>query len=214
MCTHDLRINVQERLAHIAGKGKIRVPVSAVMVVIENAANAARFTAMRQIKIFIAPLFETRIIARVMAITRRLHRAVKNARVRFIGKHRRQVRATAKPGFYIFTAAADNVPRVHMHGGHQRRAHMRDQGYARRPETRIAAWARHLRQHFRCKFSVYDGYMHAGFFKHPPVQHRHFAAAARFAPPGRAFETPRREIRKCAAQRIFQHLELCANAVS
>src|SRR6478609_9662817 len=44
----DLRLDVQECFAHGLGKAKVPVPVAAVVVIVENAAHAARLTAMGQ----------------------------------------------------------------------------------------------------------------------------------------------------------------------
>src|ERR1700755_174681 len=51
----DFRIDLQETAADILGKGKVGVPVAAVMPVVEDAADAARFLTVRQIEIIVAP---------------------------------------------------------------------------------------------------------------------------------------------------------------
>src|SRR5215218_4911580 len=50
-------IDFQEGAADVLGKGEVGVPVARIMPVIEDAADAARLIAMRQVKIFVAPFF-------------------------------------------------------------------------------------------------------------------------------------------------------------
>src|SRR5690606_11465495 len=52
----ELRIAVAESRADVAGKGKVGVPVARVVVVVEDAADAARLLAARQVEVLVAPL--------------------------------------------------------------------------------------------------------------------------------------------------------------
>ena len=60
---HDRRIDREERLADLAGEGEIALPVAAVEIIEEDAADAARLVAMRQEEILVAPFLEPRVVA-------------------------------------------------------------------------------------------------------------------------------------------------------
>src|SRR6186713_226390 len=49
-------IDLQEGAADVLREGEVGVPVAGIMPVIKDAADAARFLAMRQMEIFVAPL--------------------------------------------------------------------------------------------------------------------------------------------------------------
>src|SRR5262245_39594308 len=63
---HQLGIDLQKRLADIAGEGEVALEVSAVEIVEKNAAHAARLAAVRQVEILVAPFFEARIVGRIV----------------------------------------------------------------------------------------------------------------------------------------------------
>src|SRR3954451_11043174 len=50
-------IDFQERAADVLGKGEIGIPVARIVVIVEYAADAACLLAVRQIEIYVAPLF-------------------------------------------------------------------------------------------------------------------------------------------------------------
>ena len=75
VCGDDLRINVQKCLAHILGEGEVGLPVTAVDIIIENSADAARLVPVRQEEILVAPFLELRIV-----LGSCLSQALRNAR--------------------------------------------------------------------------------------------------------------------------------------
>src|SRR5258707_3990689 len=52
----ELGIDFQEDAPDLLGEGKVGIPVAAVVPVVENAADAARLLAMRQVEVFVAPV--------------------------------------------------------------------------------------------------------------------------------------------------------------
>ena len=68
VCGDDFRINVQKCLAHILGEGEVGLPVTAVDIIIENPADAARLVPVRQEEILVAPFLELRIVLGVVLI--------------------------------------------------------------------------------------------------------------------------------------------------
>src|SRR6185503_2717886 len=112
-----------------ANKGEIARPVAAVEIVEKDPAGAARFAAMRQIEILVAPRLETLVAFGVVAGAGGLQRGVEFPGGLLVGIDRSEVGAAAEPGF-----AGYDMARVHVDRWHQRRAHMRDQRHAARPE--------------------------------------------------------------------------------
>src|SRR6187551_4039699 len=53
----QFRIDPQEGAADVLREGEVGVPVAGIMPVVEDAADAARFLAMRQVEILVAPFF-------------------------------------------------------------------------------------------------------------------------------------------------------------
>src|SRR5213592_5117571 len=53
----EFGIDFQEGAADVLREGEVGVPVAGIVPVVENAADAARLLAMRQIEIFVAPFF-------------------------------------------------------------------------------------------------------------------------------------------------------------
>jgi hypothetical protein len=51
----DLRIDVEERLADGAGEAEVALEVAGVVAVVEDAADAARLLAVRQVEVLVAP---------------------------------------------------------------------------------------------------------------------------------------------------------------
>ena len=127
--------------ADVPREGEIGVPVAAVVLVVEDAADAARFLAVRQAKIFVAPFLIFVIGRDAHGVAGGLHRRMK-ARVGIVlgapaVEHRRQIGAAAEPGFGGHDHAG-----VHVHRRHMRIARMGDQRDARGPEARVLGGAR------------------------------------------------------------------------
>src|SRR5271166_2063480 len=125
---HQLRIDIQERAADVLDKSKVRVPISRIVPVEENAANAARLAAMLEIEILVAPslVLLVRRNAR-MRFAGRPHGGVKGLRVRVLRRaahreHRSKVGAAAKPG-----SAGYDEARVQVHGRRMRAPEMCNQ---------------------------------------------------------------------------------------
>src|SRR5688572_4371807 len=99
VAAHDLGIDRQERLADCAGEAEILVPVAGVEIVVEDAAEAARLLAVRQVEILVAPLLVARIVAGVGVVARALERGVEIGGILAVRlrEHRRQVGAAAEP---------------------------------------------------------------------------------------------------------------------
>src|SRR6185295_6642461 len=58
----DLRIDADKSAANALREGEVGVPVSAVEIVVEDAADAAHLFAVGQVEIFVAPLLEALIV--------------------------------------------------------------------------------------------------------------------------------------------------------
>jgi hypothetical protein len=142
-------------------------------------------------------------------------RAVKIRRIGVVRIYRRQVGAAAEPALRRFDAAC-----IHMHGRHQRRAHMRDKADAAGHEgAAVLRRARNLRAEPFRKRAVDGGDIDADFLKNAAVHQRHLAAAARaavFVPaiPFFAREAPGGQVAVRAAERVLQPLEGGADAVA
>src|SRR5829696_771397 len=100
---HEVGIDLQEGAADVLGEGEVGVPIARVMPVVENAADAARFLAMRQMEILVAPLFVFVVVGNaIRSPAGLLHRLMERQRVRVLlgtspVQHRRQVSAAAEP---------------------------------------------------------------------------------------------------------------------
>ena len=65
---HDRRIDIEEGAADILGEGEVRLPVAAVEVVVEDAADAAGFISVGEVEVAIAPRLEARIVGRIVTL--------------------------------------------------------------------------------------------------------------------------------------------------
>src|SRR6202171_2398748 len=98
-------MDLQKCAADILGEGEVGVPVTAVVPVVKNAADAARLLAMRKIEIFVAPFLVFLVIGNsVRPAAGSPHRGMKTNRVGVVlgpppVEHRRQIRAAAEPSF-------------------------------------------------------------------------------------------------------------------
>src|SRR5689334_6272005 len=112
-----------------------------LMMIVENAANAARFIAMRQPEILVAPFFVSRIEIWPVFVAGGFHRGAEVARIlkvpiALISLRWIEVAAAAEPAF-----RRHDMARVHMRGGAVRIAQMRDQRNAGSPKSRIVSRA-------------------------------------------------------------------------
>ena len=121
-----------------------------------------------QEEILVAPCLEARVVGRRRARRRRLERGVEVARVVGVGEHRRQIGAAAEPGL-----GRDDVARVHVHRRHQRRAQMRHQRDAARPEARILGGAGDLAAELGLELAVHGRDIDADLLEDAAVHHRH-----------------------------------------
>src|SRR5690606_37807350 len=140
----ELRIDVAESRADVAGKGKVGVPVARVVVVVEDAADAARLLAVRQVEVLVAPLAIAVVIGDRVGGAGLLHGAVEVDAVRILlgaaaVEYRGESGAAAEPPL-----AGHHHARVHVHGGDVRVPRMRDEGDAGGPEARAFFGAVHL----------------------------------------------------------------------
>src|ERR1700691_1178916 len=185
----DARIYPRERLAHAAGEGEIVVPLAAVEIVEEDAADAATLVPVFQEEIFVAPLLEARVIAGIVRRAGRFERGVKILGVGGFGEYRSQIGAAAEPPL-----GGAQMPRVHVRGRHQRRARMRDQRNSARPEARILRRAGNLAAELGRELAPHRRDVDADLLEHAAMHERDFAAAAALASPAFALEAPRRAI--------------------
>src|SRR5262249_61674318 len=72
----DLRVDVEERLAHRLGEGEVALEVAGAELVVEDAADAARLAPVRQEEVLVAPGLEPRIPLRIEGVARALQRGV------------------------------------------------------------------------------------------------------------------------------------------
>jgi len=112
--TDNRGIGFEEMPSDILCKGKICIPVTTIMAVIENPANAARLIAMFQMKIFVAPVFISVVIRHIMCVAGRFHTCVKSNSIRAVlgavyGLGWGQIPAAAKP-----ILGRHDIARVHM----------------------------------------------------------------------------------------------------
>ena len=195
----------EERAADVLGEGEIGVEVAGVEPVVENAADAARFAAMLQKEILVAPGLEFVVGRdRGVGVAGSLHRGVERDRVGIVLgapaiKHRRQIGAAAEPRF-----CRDDETRVHMHRRHVRIVHVGDQRNAGGEKTRIVGGAGNVLAEFRGEFAEHGRDVNADLLEHAAFHHRHDAAAARCAGmigavPGRALKAARRRDRQSGA---------------
>ena len=77
----DLRIDVQEGLADVAREGEVALPVTGIVVIVEDPADAARLVAVRQEEVVVAPGLVARMPGRVVPVARGLQGGVEAAGV-------------------------------------------------------------------------------------------------------------------------------------
>ena len=89
-------------LADAPRESEVGFPVAGVVAVVEDAADAARLVAMRQVEILLAVLLHRRIVSALVALARVAHGIVEFDGVRkfllaLIGQQGRQICATTEP---------------------------------------------------------------------------------------------------------------------
>src|SRR5204862_4186389 len=92
----DLRRDVEERLADVAGESEMRVEMAFEMVV-EDAADAARNAAVGKPEIFVGPFREARIESRVVSGAGGAQAGVEGLGVVLVGNRRVEIGAAAEP---------------------------------------------------------------------------------------------------------------------
>ncbi|KAF1853478.1 hypothetical protein Lal_00013840 [Lupinus albus] len=207
-------VAVEEGGADIAGEGEISLPVARLEVVEEDAADAARLAPVRQEEIAVAPLLVARVIVRVVAVAGGAQAGVEVGGVPLVLHHRRQVGAAAEPAL-----GRHDVAGVHVGRRHQRRAHVRDQADARRPEFAGLRRTGDVGAEFRAEGAVDGRDVDPDLLEHPALHHRHGAAAALAAAmvragPALALEPAGGQVGMGAGQLVLQRLEGGADAVA
>ena len=66
-------VSVQERRSHVANEGEISIPIAAVEIVEEDAADTTRLVAMFEVEILVAPFFVFWIVALVRSVSGTAH---------------------------------------------------------------------------------------------------------------------------------------------
>src|SRR5215218_8548932 len=190
----DLRIDLEEGLAHMAGEGEVLVRVSGPMVVVEDAADAARLVAVLEEEVLVAPLLVLLVGAfRRMGLTGFFHGLVESDGVRITlspptVEHGCEIRSATEPGL-----RSHHETGVHVHRWNIRVPWVRDERDAAGPEARILLGARDLAAEFWREFSMHRRDMHAHLLEHAAAHHGHDASAAGSADmilalPGRPLE--------------------------
>ena len=204
---HDGRVGVQEGKAHVPGEGKVLGGAFAVQVVVEDAAEAARFVAVREVEVAVAPRLEFRVVAGVVPVAGGLEAGVEGGGVLLrgggFGAHGRDVTAAAEPAM-----GGDDHARVHVRGRDVRALRVGDQADAGGPESRVLGRAGHAGAHLGAELAGDDGDVHADFFEHAAVHQPDGAAAFEAGPlPWRPFETAGRAIAAQHAALILDGFE-------
>src|SRR5476651_59405 len=169
---HDRWIGLEERLADVAREGEVLVEV-VLEIIIEDAADAARFVPVREIEVFVAPFLEARIVAGVVRVARPLEGVMEGARVFLVRHHGREIAAAAEPRF-----RGDDEARIHVHRGHFRRAQVCHQRDARGMEARVLIGAGNLLAKLGAEFAEHGRDVDADLLEDAAAHHRHHAAAA------------------------------------
>src|SRR6266852_443325 len=171
------RVDGEEGFADIVGEGEVALPAAAVAaaveIVEEDAADAARLVAVLEEEILIAPFLEALVVVGIVRIARGLERGMKITRIGFVREHRGEIGAAAEPSF-----AGDDMARVHVHGGNQRRGHMGDQRDAARPEARVFGGAGDLAAELGRELTEDGRDVDADFLEDLTLHHGHDATAA------------------------------------
>src|SRR3546814_634779 len=117
VCSSDLRhvaahqggIDLQEGAADVLSEGEVALPVAAVEVVVENAADAACLAAVGNEEVLVAPLLEARVEVGGVAVAGVLQGGVEVRRVLLDRIHRIEIGAAAEPRL-----GGDDVAGIHV----------------------------------------------------------------------------------------------------
>ena len=132
----DRDVGFEKGIPDRSHQSKARIKAEFMKVVEEHATDAARFVAVLQEEVLVAPFLE----ARVLVCTER-HQCLLAGRVEvsrvFFGRIVwRQIHTPAEPVDVGFAGLLRNEePNVHVHGWHKRIARMKDQRHAHRLEA-------------------------------------------------------------------------------
>jgi len=127
------QIGAKEGVAHAFRHAESVVEAAFGEIVEEHAADAARFVAVPEKEVAVAPFLETRVQAATERVERGLAGGVEMPCVVFESVIRRQVHAAAEPPYRGFAVLQCNeAAHVHVHRRHVRIARMQHQRYAHR----------------------------------------------------------------------------------
>src|SRR4051794_41075025 len=112
----ELRVDIEERLADALGEGEIPLEV-AFQVIVEDASDPARFTAMRDEEVLVRPALEALVGVGGVGVAGGLQPGVERQRVLLVGIDRVQVGAAAEPGSAGADVAGGYVGRRRGGGG-------------------------------------------------------------------------------------------------
>ncbi len=220
IAAQDARVDVEEGFAHRPGEREVGLRIAGPDIVVEDAADAARFLAVRQVEILVAPGLEFLVRRDAgMGVAGGLERAVEGRAVGIVlgappVEHRGEVGAAAEPGF-----CGDDEAGVHVHRRHVRITQVRDHRHAGRPEPRILGGAWNLRAEFRRELAKHRRAVHADLLEQASAHHRHDAAAAGrpgvIGPVPRGADEPRRRVRiKIDRGVVFERFKRRADIVA
>ena len=133
------QVGLQKRIPHALHHGKTLYQAEFLEIVEKDAADAALFLAMLEVKVFVAPLLEARVF--VVAERRQSLFAdlVEMHSVFFKAVKRSQIHAAAEPAHRLASAGkwrGRKHPDIHMHRRHIRIAGVKDQRNTHRFERR------------------------------------------------------------------------------
>src|SRR4051794_28392498 len=184
----ELRVDIEERLADALGEGEIPLEI-ALQVIVEDASDPARFTAMRDEEVFVRPALEALVGVGGVGVAGGLQPGVERQRVLLVGIDRVEVGAAAEPRL----AGAD-VPRVHMRRRRVRRAQMRPQRDAARPKAAIALRAGHLGTELGAELAPDRRDVDPHLLEHATAHDADHAAATARTVPGAPLEPSRGQV--------------------
>src|SRR3546814_3966056 len=157
----------------VLSEGEVALPVAAVEVVVENAADAACLAAVGNEEVLVAPLLEARVEVGGVAVAGVLQGGVEVRRVLLDRIHRIEIGAAAEPRL-----GGDDVAGIHVYRRHQGPAQVRHQKTPAGPEPRNPLGAGDLPREPPRKAAEHRGIVESDLLEHAPAQRRHDAAAA------------------------------------
>src|ERR1700730_7119036 len=207
---HDGREDGEEGVPDRSDKGEVAFPVAAVQVIEEDPARPARFAAVLQKEVLVAPLLEAGIAVGAVGRAGAGESRMKLTDRHRIGVDRGDVGAAAEPRL-----RRHDVTSVHMYRWNQRRAHMSDERDAARPEPRVVLGPGNGVAELGRKFAVDGRNVDPDFFEDPPAHDRDRPAAPARPLPFGALEAAGRSLgRALAGEFILDRLEGRADSVA